>query len=44
MPSVTDETHTYTWYVNKNTGPTEDQEQCAVSAYYSAVDVIKVQL
>ncbi|XP_061594625.1 ceruloplasmin isoform X1 [Cololabis saira] len=35
------ETHTYAWYVNKNTGPTADQEECAVSAYYSTVDVAK---
>ncbi|KAM4548230.1 ceruloplasmin [Odontesthes bonariensis] len=35
------ETHTYTWYVNKNTGPTAEQEECSVSAYYSAVDVTK---
>ncbi|XP_028260436.1 ceruloplasmin [Parambassis ranga] len=35
------ETHTYNWYVNKNTGPTNEQENCAVSAYYSTVDVAK---
>ncbi|XP_028299924.1 ceruloplasmin [Gouania willdenowi] len=35
------ETHTYSWYVNKNTGPTVEQEECSVSAYYSAVDVSK---
>ncbi|XP_041861138.1 ceruloplasmin [Melanotaenia boesemani] len=35
------ETHTYTWYVNKNTGPTTEQEECSVSAYYSTVDVVK---
>ncbi|KAM9762984.1 ceruloplasmin [Menidia menidia] len=35
------ETHTYTWYVNKNTGPTPEQEECSVSAYYSTVDVTK---
>uniref|UniRef100_A0A665VBY8 Hephaestin n=1 Tax=Echeneis naucrates TaxID=173247 RepID=A0A665VBY8_ECHNA len=35
------ETHTYYWYVTKNTGPTTEQEECSVSAYYSAVDVAK---
>uniref|UniRef100_A0A3B5B2E7 Hephaestin n=1 Tax=Stegastes partitus TaxID=144197 RepID=A0A3B5B2E7_9TELE len=35
------QTHTYTWYVNKNTGPTTEQEECSVSAYYSTVDVAK---
>uniref|UniRef100_A0A1A8FV06 Hephaestin n=1 Tax=Nothobranchius korthausae TaxID=1143690 RepID=A0A1A8FV06_9TELE len=35
------ETHTYTWYVNKNTGPTAEQEECSVSAYYSTVDIVK---
>uniref|UniRef100_A0A3Q0SH15 Hephaestin n=1 Tax=Amphilophus citrinellus TaxID=61819 RepID=A0A3Q0SH15_AMPCI len=35
------ETHTYTWYVNKNTGPTAEQEECSVSAYFSTVDVAK---
>ncbi|KAM9385764.1 ceruloplasmin [Pholidichthys leucotaenia] len=35
------ETHSYYWYVNKNTGPTQEQEECSVSAYYSAVDVSK---
>ncbi|XP_069377584.1 ceruloplasmin isoform X2 [Paralichthys olivaceus] len=35
------ETHTYTWYVTKNTGPTTEQEDCSVSAYYSTVDVVK---
>uniref|UniRef100_A0A3Q3K3A7 Hephaestin n=1 Tax=Monopterus albus TaxID=43700 RepID=A0A3Q3K3A7_MONAL len=35
------ETHTYEWYVTKNTGPTPEQEQCSVSAYYSTVDVVK---
>ncbi|XP_047443228.1 ceruloplasmin [Mugil cephalus] len=35
------QTHTYIWYVNKNTGPTTDQESCAVSAYFSTVDVVK---
>uniref|UniRef100_A0A7N5ZRL6 ferroxidase n=1 Tax=Anabas testudineus TaxID=64144 RepID=A0A7N5ZRL6_ANATE len=35
------ETHTYSWYVTKNTGPTADQEECSVSAYYSTVDVVK---
>ncbi|XP_035508690.1 ceruloplasmin isoform X1 [Morone saxatilis] len=34
-------THTYYWYVTKNTGPTAEQEQCSVSAYYSTVDVTK---
>lgn len=36
------ETHTYYWYVTKNTGPTAEQEECSVSAYYSTVDVTKV--
>ncbi|XP_070688213.1 ceruloplasmin [Pempheris klunzingeri] len=35
------ETHTYTWYVTKNTGPTAEQEECSVSAYYSTVDVAR---
>uniref|UniRef100_H3CCD3 ferroxidase n=1 Tax=Tetraodon nigroviridis TaxID=99883 RepID=H3CCD3_TETNG len=35
------ETYTYYWYVTKNTGPTAEQEECSVSAYYSAVDVVK---
>ncbi|XP_072295514.1 ceruloplasmin isoform X2 [Eucyclogobius newberryi] len=35
------ETHSYYWYVTKNTGPTNFQEDCSVSAYYSTVDVIK---
>ncbi|KAG7280767.1 hypothetical protein CRUP_037697 [Coryphaenoides rupestris] len=33
------ETHTYTWYIT--TGPTEQQEECAVMAYYSTADVVK---
>lgn len=37
------EIHTYYWYVNKNTGPTTEQEECSVSAYYSTVDVAKVR-
>lgn len=36
------ETQTYTWYLPKNSGPTEEQEECSVGAYYSTVDVIKV--
>ncbi len=36
------ETQTYTWYLPKNSGPTEQQEECSVGAYYSTVDVIKV--
>ncbi|XP_040896762.1 ceruloplasmin [Toxotes jaculatrix] len=35
------ETYTYYWYVTKNTGPTTEQEECSVSAYYSTVDVVK---
>ncbi|KAK5930483.1 hypothetical protein CgunFtcFv8_026712 [Champsocephalus gunnari] len=35
------ETHSYYWYVTKNTGPTPEQEQCTVSAYYSTADVTK---
>ncbi|XP_068599247.1 ceruloplasmin [Brachionichthys hirsutus] len=35
------ETHTYSWYITQNTGPTADQEGCSVSAYYSTVDVEK---
>ncbi|XP_068176427.1 ceruloplasmin isoform X2 [Antennarius striatus] len=35
------ETHTYDWYITKNTGPTTNQEGCSVSAYYSTVDVVK---
>ncbi|XP_034035380.1 ceruloplasmin [Thalassophryne amazonica] len=33
-------THTYTWYAT-NAGPTTEQEECSVSAYYSTVDVSK---
>lgn len=36
------QTHTYTWFVTKNTGPTTEQEECSVSAYYSTADVTKV--
>uniref|UniRef100_A0A673M8V6 ferroxidase n=1 Tax=Sinocyclocheilus rhinocerous TaxID=307959 RepID=A0A673M8V6_9TELE len=35
------ETQTYTWYLPKNSGPTEEQEECSVGVYYSTVDVIK---
>ncbi|KAJ0065372.1 hypothetical protein NL108_007568 [Boleophthalmus pectinirostris] len=35
------QTHSYYWYVTKNTGPTTEQEECSVSAYYSTVDVAK---
>ncbi|KAG7471693.1 ceruloplasmin-like [Solea senegalensis] len=35
------ETHNYYWHVSKNTGPTTEQEECSVSAYYSTVDVVK---
>ncbi|KAM9848846.1 ceruloplasmin [Aulostomus maculatus] len=35
------EKHTYEWYVTKNTGPTTEQEECSVSAYYSTVDFVK---
>ncbi|XP_037325333.2 ceruloplasmin [Pungitius pungitius] len=35
------ETHSYHWYVTKNAGPTNAQEQCSVSAYYSTADVVK---
>ncbi|KAM3876359.1 ceruloplasmin [Diretmus argenteus] len=35
------ETHTYYWYVTKTTGPTAEQEDCSVGAYYSTVDVNK---
>ncbi|XP_055364461.1 ceruloplasmin [Betta splendens] len=35
------ETNTYTWYITKNTGPTAEQEECAVTAYYSTADVVK---
>ncbi|XP_016425126.1 ceruloplasmin [Sinocyclocheilus rhinocerous] len=35
------QTQTYTWYLPKNSGPTEEQEECSVGAYYSTVDVIK---
>lgn len=37
------ETHSYHWYVTKNTGPTPEQEACSVSAYYSTSDVAKVR-
>ena len=36
------ETQTYYWNVNKNTGPTAEQEDCSVSVYHSTVDVVKV--
>ncbi|CAL8268005.1 unnamed protein product [Arctogadus glacialis] len=35
------ETHTYTWYLTKTAGPTEQQESCTVMAYYSTVDMVK---
>ncbi|XP_030228157.1 ceruloplasmin isoform X2 [Gadus morhua] len=35
------ETHTYTWYLTKTAGPTEQQESCSVMAYYSTVDTVK---
>ncbi|KAM6938704.1 ceruloplasmin isoform 2-T2 [Lycodopsis pacificus] len=35
------ETYSYQWYVTKNTGPTAEQEECFVSAYYSTADVTK---
>ncbi|XP_042370206.1 ceruloplasmin [Plectropomus leopardus] len=35
------ETHNYYWYVTKNTGPTTEQEECSVSAYYSTTNVAK---
>ncbi|KAF0041815.1 hypothetical protein F2P81_005347 [Scophthalmus maximus] len=35
------ETHTYYWYVTKNTGPTAEQEDCTVAAYSSTTDVVK---
>ncbi|XP_010776344.1 ceruloplasmin [Notothenia coriiceps] len=35
------ETQSYYWYVTKNSGPTPEQEQCTVSAYYSTADVTK---
>uniref|UniRef100_A0AAY5L6U4 ferroxidase n=1 Tax=Esox lucius TaxID=8010 RepID=A0AAY5L6U4_ESOLU len=35
------ETQTYTWYVPKTAGPTEEQETCSVGAYYSTVNVNK---
>ncbi|KAM8745224.1 ceruloplasmin [Acanthopagrus schlegelii] len=40
-PTGPGETHTYYWYVTKKTGPTTEQEECSVSAYYSTVDVTK---
>ncbi|XP_060933468.1 ceruloplasmin [Limanda limanda] len=40
-PTPPGETYTYKWYVTKNTGPTPEQEDCSVSAYYSTVDVVK---
>nr|XP_057928988.1 ceruloplasmin [Doryrhamphus excisus] len=40
-PTKPGETHIYEWYVTKNTGPTAEQEECSVSAYYSTVDVAK---
>lgn len=35
---------TYTWYIPKTAGPTAEQEECNVGAYYSTVDVNKVGL
>ncbi|XP_051550371.1 ceruloplasmin [Myxocyprinus asiaticus] len=40
-PTRPGETQTYTWYIPKTAGPTEEQEECNVGAYYSTVDVIK---
>uniref|UniRef100_A0A673CLX6 Hephaestin n=1 Tax=Sphaeramia orbicularis TaxID=375764 RepID=A0A673CLX6_9TELE len=41
QPTQPGQTNSYYWYVTKNTGPTTEQEECAVSAYYSTVDVVK---
>lgn len=35
---------TYTWYIPKTAGPTDEQEECNVGAYYSTIDVNKVGL
>ncbi|XP_076133763.1 ceruloplasmin isoform X2 [Alosa pseudoharengus] len=35
------ETNTYTWYIPNTAGPTKEQEECSVGAYYSTVDVNK---
>lgn len=43
-PFCQGQTQTYTWYIPKTAGPTSEQEECNVGAYYSAVDVNKVGL
>ncbi|XP_076879473.1 ceruloplasmin [Brachyhypopomus gauderio] len=40
-PTAPGQTQTYTWYIPKTAGPTEEQEECNVGAYYSTVDVNK---
>ncbi|XP_062868994.1 ceruloplasmin isoform X2 [Trichomycterus rosablanca] len=35
------QTQTYTWYIPKTAGPTSEQEECNVGAYYSTGDVNK---
>ncbi|XP_022525192.2 ceruloplasmin [Astyanax mexicanus] len=41
IPTPPGQTQTYTWYIPKTAGPTEEQEECSVGAYYSTVDVNK---
>ncbi|MBN3311297.1 CERU protein, partial [Amia calva] len=35
------ETQTYTWFIPKNGGPGEGEEECSIGAYFSTVDAIK---
>ncbi|XP_030647121.1 ceruloplasmin [Chanos chanos] len=41
IPTPPGQTQTYTWYIPKTAGPTSQQEECSVGAYYSTVDEIK---
>uniref|UniRef100_A0AAR2II85 Hephaestin n=1 Tax=Pygocentrus nattereri TaxID=42514 RepID=A0AAR2II85_PYGNA len=41
IPTPPGQTQTYTWYIPKTAGPTEEQEECSVGAYYSTVDANK---
>ncbi|KAI5614718.1 ceruloplasmin precursor [Silurus asotus] len=40
-PTQPGQIQTYTWYIPKTAGPTSEQEECNVGAYYSTVDVNK---
>lgn len=44
IPIFQGQVQEYTWYIPKTAGPTSEQEECSVGAYYSTVDVNKVGL